>query len=451
MPARSSAAGCASATGRRGEDLDAFIDTLNAQEIVPREFVTFSAHQMGTCRMGRDPATSVANPWGELHDTPGVWVGDASAFPSASGTNPMATIMALARRTAHAIASAGLSALVRAELEPQERFAKVGDLELCYEDVGDPDGEPLVLVMGLGTQLIHWNPELVNLLGDRGFRVIRFDNRDAGHSTKLSGRPPGTFAMLFGLPRGRAYHLDDMTDDVAGLLDELDLESAHLTGVSMGGLHRPGGRLPPSGPGALADHADVRQRQACRVAFRGCGRWGRCSPSRHAREEVFVERTLKTFEMIGSPGYPMDARRERGLQARPRAHLGPRPSLRGGGAPAPRDHLLGRPHEAPSRRARSDRWSSTATSDPLVRPAAGRALAKAIPGAEFELIEGMGHDMPPALFERFADAVLEDRSARRDEVAGPAGVAGSGVAAWRDPDETRSASAWRLPAVSWPL
>ena len=88
----------------RGEDIDAFIATLDAQEIVPREFVAFSAHQMGTCRMGRDPATSVANPWGELHDTPGVWVGDASAFPSASGTNPMATIMALARRTAHAIA-----------------------------------------------------------------------------------------------------------------------------------------------------------------------------------------------------------------------------------------------------------------------------------------------------------------------------------------------------------
>ena len=91
----------------RGDDLEAFIATLNAQEIVPREFVTFSAHQMGTCRMGRDPETSVANPWGELHDTPGVWVGDASGFPSASGTNPMATIMALARRTAHAIASAG--------------------------------------------------------------------------------------------------------------------------------------------------------------------------------------------------------------------------------------------------------------------------------------------------------------------------------------------------------
>ena len=69
-------------------------------------YLTFSAHQMGRCRMGPDPRTSVANPWGQLHDTPGVWIGDASAFPSASGTNPMATIMALARRTAHAIAAA---------------------------------------------------------------------------------------------------------------------------------------------------------------------------------------------------------------------------------------------------------------------------------------------------------------------------------------------------------
>jgi choline dehydrogenase-like flavoprotein len=91
---------------RRRDDLEEFIAALNALEIAPREYVVFSAHQMGTCRMGRDPATSVANPWGELHDTPGVWIGDASGFPTASGTNPMATIMALARRTAHAIAGA---------------------------------------------------------------------------------------------------------------------------------------------------------------------------------------------------------------------------------------------------------------------------------------------------------------------------------------------------------
>jgi choline dehydrogenase-like flavoprotein len=89
---------------KRGEDLEGFIEGLNSHPIAPRDFLLFSAHQMGSCRMGADPQTSVANPWGELHDTPGVWIGDASAFPSASGTNPMLTIMALARRTAHAIA-----------------------------------------------------------------------------------------------------------------------------------------------------------------------------------------------------------------------------------------------------------------------------------------------------------------------------------------------------------
>ncbi len=87
----------------RGEDLDAFVADVTSQPIAPREFLLFSAHQMGTCRMGADPQSSVADPRGELHDAPGVWIGDASAFPSASGTNPMLTIMALARRTAHAI------------------------------------------------------------------------------------------------------------------------------------------------------------------------------------------------------------------------------------------------------------------------------------------------------------------------------------------------------------
>jgi acyl-CoA reductase-like NAD-dependent aldehyde dehydrogenase/choline dehydrogenase-like flavoprotein len=91
---------------RRGDDLEEFVAAVAATPLAPRELGIFSAHQMGSCRMGTDPASSVANPDGELHDTPGVWIGDASAFPTASGTNPMFTIMALARRTAVAIAAA---------------------------------------------------------------------------------------------------------------------------------------------------------------------------------------------------------------------------------------------------------------------------------------------------------------------------------------------------------
>jgi acyl-CoA reductase-like NAD-dependent aldehyde dehydrogenase/choline dehydrogenase-like flavoprotein len=93
-------------TWERGDDLESFIDAVTSHSVAPREFGIFTAHQMGSCRMGSDPATSVANPWGELHDTPGVWIGDASAFPTASGVNPMVTIMALAHRTAGAIARA---------------------------------------------------------------------------------------------------------------------------------------------------------------------------------------------------------------------------------------------------------------------------------------------------------------------------------------------------------
>jgi choline dehydrogenase-like flavoprotein len=93
-------------TWERGGDLDAFIEAVQGTSLDPHEHAIFSAHQMGSCRMGKDQATSVAGPWGELHDTKGVWVGDASAFPTASGTNPMITIMALAHRTAEAIAAA---------------------------------------------------------------------------------------------------------------------------------------------------------------------------------------------------------------------------------------------------------------------------------------------------------------------------------------------------------
>ena len=93
-------------TWSRGDDFDAFLAGLRGCSLAPYEHAVFSAHQMGTCRMGPDPATSVANPWGELHDAKGVWIGDASAFPTSSGTNPMITIMALAHRTAEAIAAA---------------------------------------------------------------------------------------------------------------------------------------------------------------------------------------------------------------------------------------------------------------------------------------------------------------------------------------------------------
>jgi choline dehydrogenase-like flavoprotein len=106
-------------TWRRGDDLEAFIAAAKRIPFRAGGYKLFSAHQMGSCRMGEDPQTSVAGPWGELHDTRGVWVGDASAFPTSSGTNPMVSIMALAHRTAEAIAEdAGAAAAESAEAQP---------------------------------------------------------------------------------------------------------------------------------------------------------------------------------------------------------------------------------------------------------------------------------------------------------------------------------------------
>ena len=97
-------------------------------------------------------------------------------------------------------------------------------IEIAYQEIGDPDGEPMLLVMGLGTQMIAWDDGFCELLAEAGLRVIRFDNRDVGHSTWIDAPAPDTVAMLLGLTAGLAYTLDDMADDTAGLIEHLGLD-----------------------------------------------------------------------------------------------------------------------------------------------------------------------------------------------------------------------------------
>src|SRR5688572_19410425 len=123
-----------------------------------------------------------------------------------------------------------------AETTVGEQFAPANGIELCYEELGDPAGEPLVLIMGLATQMIHWDEDFCALLGERGYRVIRFDNRDIGRSTKIdSVPPPGVATMMLGVGRP-AYLLRDMAADTVGLLDHLGIDRAHVAGASMGGM-----------------------------------------------------------------------------------------------------------------------------------------------------------------------------------------------------------------------
>src|SRR5262245_49888737 len=117
-----------------------------------------------------------------------------------------------------------------------EQTAPANGIELAYETIGDPSNPPVLLVMGLGMQLIHWDYALCTQLAERGFHVIRFDNRDVGHSTKIDAPVPDPRRAFVGMRFEAPYLLSDMAGDAFGLLDHLGIEAAHVVGASMGGM-----------------------------------------------------------------------------------------------------------------------------------------------------------------------------------------------------------------------
>jgi pimeloyl-ACP methyl ester carboxylesterase len=287
-----------------------------------------------------------------------------------------------------------------------ERLAPANGIELCYEELGDPAGEPLVLIMGLATQMIHWDDEFCGLLGDRGYRVIRFDNRDIGHSTKLdSAGAPSTAAMMLGVGRP-AYLLRDMGDDTIGLLDHLGIERAHVAGASMGGM---------IAQQVAIDHPD-RALSLCsimstpgsrRLRFPRWRAFGALMAKPPSDRDGYVDQAVKTFKVIGSPGFPMDERRFRDVVGRAYDRCFHPPGV------ARQLHAINCSGDRTRALRRLDLPALVVhgTDDPLVRTFAGKATARAIPGAKLHLVEGMGHDLPRQVHAELADAI--DANARR--------------------------------------
>ncbi|MDX6583173.1 MAG: hypothetical protein QOI10_2357 [Solirubrobacterales bacterium] len=281
-----------------------------------------------------------------------------------------------------------------------ERIAPSNGIELCYEEFGDPGGTPLVLIMGLATQMIHWDDAFCGLLAERGYRVVRFDNRDIGHSTKIdSAGTPGTGAMTFGYGRP-AYLLADMAADTVGLLDHLGIERAHIVGASMGGM---------IAQQVAIDHPE-RALSLCSIMsttgnrrFR-FPRWRAFSllmAKPPSSREGYIEQAVKTFKVIGSPAYPMNEPRFRELVGRAYDRCFHPPGV------ARQLHAI---NCSGNRTKRLRRLALPAvvihgTADPLVRPIGGRETARAIRGARMVTIDGMGHDLPPELHERFVDEI----------------------------------------------
>jgi pimeloyl-ACP methyl ester carboxylesterase len=283
-----------------------------------------------------------------------------------------------------------------------------GTVELCYQTFGDPDDEPMLLVMGLATQMTFWDPQLCRMLARRGYYVIRFDNRDVGRSSRGTGRV--TRAMLvraFARLRTRApYGMHDLARDAFGLLDHLGLDSAHLVGVSMGGMIVQ--TMAIDRPERVRSLASIMSTTGKRTVGWQHPRLlpALLKPPRPGRE-AYAEGSVAMWRLIGSPGFPHDDERTREA-AREAFDRG----VSGSGVLRQMMAILTQPDRSSElRRLRKPTLVVHGLADRMVHVSGGRATAAAVPGAELLLIEGLGHDLPPELYETLADAI--DRTASR--------------------------------------
>ena len=294
-------------------------------------------------------------------------------------------------------------------------------LHIEYESLGDPARPAIVLIMGLGMQLTGWPDSFCEALVARGYRVIRFDNRDCGLSGRVVGKKRGNLllamaAAALGLPVRTPYTLEDMAGDTIGLMDRLGLERAHVVGASMGGMI------------AQVLAAKFPQRVLSLTSIMSTSGNRRVSkPTKAARKtllsrpadpkdpEAVIEHMVDMFGVIGSPAYPS-------TREALRLHIGR--SVRRAYYPAGvARQLLASIASGDRRRQLRTIMASTlvihGADDPLVPLAAGRDTAQNIPGAELLVIEGMGHDFPEALMPRLATVIADhcDRYGPRQQAA----------------------------------
>ena len=293
-----------------------------------------------------------------------------------------------------------------------EQFARVGDIELCYETFGDPADPPMLMVMGLGAQMVAWPEDLIRELVERGFFVVRYDNRDAGRSTWLRDVPPPKPVELATRRTNAAYTLDDMAADAAGLLDHLGVESAHVVGASMGGMIAQ--MLAARHPDRVRSLASIMSTTGSRIygqpALRAYPFLLKRAP---AERDAFVERAVQLFRIVGSTGFERDEdelRRTVGL------------AFDRGVSAAATGRQLAAIVASGNRTRRLRRIKAPTvvihgTTDKLVGASGGRATARAIPGARLELIEGMGHDLPRGAWPRIVGAIERNAARATEPVA----------------------------------
>lgn len=287
-----------------------------------------------------------------------------------------------------------------------ETIAEVNGIELCHETFGSPDDRPLLMIMGLASQMIWWDDELCEKLAAEGFYVIRYDNRDAGRSSRMSGRVSLPLAYTL---RVAPYSLKDLADDAAGLLDELGVESAHVVGASMGGMVAQ--TLAIEHPSRVRSLTSIMSTTGNRFVGRPSARAIAMLLSAPPRNrEQFVDYLLRTFRVIGSPGYPFDEARMR-ERAERSYDRGVNP---GGTARQLAAIMSGRDRFRALRKVRVPALVVHGSKDPLVHVSGGRATARALRESELDVVAGMGHDIPRAIWPRLVRGLV--RTADRADV-----------------------------------
>jgi pimeloyl-ACP methyl ester carboxylesterase len=300
-------------------------------------------------------------------------------------------------------------------MEVRTGFAELGaisgDLKLYYEDIGDIDHPPVLLIMGLGAQLLLWRTAFCEKLVGQGLRVIRYDNRDVGLSSKTERRSSGQPLVTrlarswLGLRSRAGYTLEDMADDATALLDHLGIKQAHIVGASMGGMiaqifaarfpertktlailfsSNNSAFLPPPAPRALL------------ALLKG--------PPPNSPREVIIDNAVRVSNIIGSPRFRMTEEQIRADAAEgydrsyyPQGVARHFSAVMGSGSLAHYDRRIVAPTVVIHGRA-----------DKLMRPFGGRRVSRAIDGARLVLFDGMGHDLPQQLWERLIDALTNN-------------------------------------------
>jgi pimeloyl-ACP methyl ester carboxylesterase len=285
---------------------------------------------------------------------------------------------------------------------PEQTAILPGGVSICYQTFGEPTADPLLQVMGLGGPMTWWDPGFCAMLADAGFFVIRYDNRDTGRSSRMPGRVTRRMLAQAAVGRGARppYTLDDMAGDAFGLLDHLGIETAHVVGISMGGMiAQTMALLSPARVRSLTSIMSTTGRRT--VGWQD----PRLLPVFLARSvqsrEAYVASSARLWRMIGSPAYPetrdvVHARAgetwDRGVSA--------------AGVARQLLAIMGQPDR--SRRLGELTMPTLVIhglSDKMVHVSGGRATARAIRGSELLLVPGMGHDLPAELFATFVEAI----------------------------------------------